>query len=564
MSSHDDPVALTDVVVEDTEGAGVALSCSDGGYPQNEAPCSVDVDGLQVTRAGLTGLAVGQAGSLRVRRAIVRDSSRAPEPGPAVVVAARASYGPAGAIGDVTGGGNGIDAIGISGVVDGDLVWSTPRQTASVHPLGHVNLGLTVGSGASLTVPSGSAFATDTDCPQSGGAPVGCRSRGLHVDGGRLVVQAGALLTSASDPASTLPCPSRISSRCTPAAGDWEGVIAYGGSVTATSAFLAHANGAVVGTYSDVDLQDTDLRDLSSTGVAAIGGSLRLTGGTVGPVTAARSLYVSPRFGAAGTGVSTEQTRLQVTGTRFTRILGTALSAQDSPEGARVVDAVVEDAGGDGVVLRGRAAQVLQRATVRRVRGSAALVDGAFRVGPGGDVDGNTGSGNGLDAVELSGDVVGDVDWVTPTNSADDHALGLLVGRGDTYDRSTGRILGQGLLVLGGTLRVPAAGVVRVRAGREAALTVQGGALEAGQGALLTTDGDPAACPYRTTSACRSSRTWLGVVLTAGGGRVGRLTLRGATLRGAWSPRRPAPAAPPAHRCCSRTPRSSSPSALSP
>jgi parallel beta-helix repeat protein len=72
-----------------------------------------------------------------------------------------------------------------------------------------------------------------------------------------------------------------------------------------------------------------------------------------------------------------------------------------------------------------------------------------------GNVRGNVGGGNGLDALVFDGKVTGDLSWVTPSNTASTHALGYLLDGGLTLQGGK-LVVGQGAVVksLGGPITI--------------------------------------------------------------------------------------------------------------
>jgi hypothetical protein len=135
---------------------------------------------------------------------------------------------------------------------------------------------------------------------------------------------------------------------------------------------------------------------------------------------------------------------------------------------------------------------------------------------------GNTGSGNGLDAIEVNGSMPGPLTWITPTNSNSNHPLGYI----------------NDGLALDGVLTVPDGGVIKSVPGT--GLSVDGLDGTAG-GAVFTSLRDNsvgiAACPSALASDCSGvgAGDWEGVtdIGDANNSTPGQVTVDSATIRDA-------------------------------
>ena len=147
----------------------------------------------------------------------------------------------------------------------------------------------------------------------------------------------------------------------------------------------------------------------------------------------------------------------------------------------------------------------------------AILVDYTdYTLGPSRGVDANTGSGNGVDAIELQGRESGGFPWVTPTDSNSAHALGYLV-------EGTLTVKGPG------TVTAPAGAVIK-----GGGLELDGADFDATAGGLIFTSFSddsvgPPTCLTALPPACHQGESLNGTGLHGVGGS--RISLTSAEIR---------------------------------
>src|SRR5207253_10741771 len=140
---------------------------------------------------------------------------------------------------------------------------------------------------------------------------------------------------------------------------------------------------------------------------------------------------ISADFGGAA-----PTTALRLSGNRFTStsaeaILGQALSGRP----VWISDNQIQAAGAFGIRLLNADQLILRNNNVAGSGGGPGAGAGrypaiylpAVSADFSGNIRGNVGSGNGLDALVFDGKVTGDLTWITPRNAASTHALRYLL-----------------------------------------------------------------------------------------------------------------------------------------
>ena len=466
---------LAAVTVTRTGGHGIQLHCRTAVLPER---CAMRVRDARVDRAARGGLVI-VADRLSLTGAQVTSSGLGGLPAPAADVSLTGSVGPAGDVQPVVGGGNGVDAVVLSGRVTTDLDWITPvEQDAGVpRPLGFVLGRLTMEPGTTLRVPPGGVVKA-LACP-------GCWPESSLVMQDSALVATDATFTTVAEPLdSAAPtCPSTLARHCGPGAGAWGGIDARGqsSSVALMSSSVRFAERAV--------RSDRSLRLTASTvehaqeGIRAEG-AVEIDGSTVdGRVGLAVELPTS---------VAVRDTVFR--GGHVKVYDGFRNAGSPHPDCTGRASVVlernrVEGAAGPAIELTGACLPVVRDNVVRRTGGggsartSAAisLIAGDATVGPGQGISGNVGSANVLNSLHLDGAVVSDVTWVTPVASEVDVPLGYTAGR----------------LTVNGTRRVvlPAGAVVKMASH----LDLHGATLDATAGGAVfaALDDDSVGLPTR-------------------------------------------------------------------
>ena len=477
---------LTDVVVEDVASDGItatpmasfaatrtALRRSGGGFVARgggggTAACAPagtvaladvvveDVKGAGLSLAGChpkaRGVVVRRTGRYEA------GSSSATVSRPAVTVSGTYSIGPGADLDALTGGGNGLDAVALNGTLTGDLAWVSPRNDAADHALGHALGGEP--SGAALSLAGGSVRVP------GGGLVAALPGGGLTLAGGSLDASAGgAAFVPVGDPlAAALDC------RGACHRGTWAGLKLYPVAAGGAAGDLRLA-GATLRGGEVVLAQQQDRAD----GIATITGTT-----TDRPVALSRP------------------TRAVVTDSRLASldVLGAlradvSRNASDAPRGITLTGR--GEATDSDLVLRDNAV------TGVTIGPGYEVGDARLTFGPGGDVSGNVGTGNGASIALRGVTTAADLTWVTPTAAPHPHPAGYLV-REPTRPGASLTVAGAG-----NTLRFPAGAVAKL----EGLVRLAGAALDAtAGGVLLTTVTDdtagPPTCryPYDTWGDC--------------------------------------------------------------
>src|SRR5437868_4081931 len=256
--------------------------------------------------------------------------------------------------------------------------------------------------------------------------------------------------------------------------GDWGGMTLTGGS----------ANGALVN--AGVRYASTGI--LITSGASSTSGSstfgLVVSGSSIGPSTVDGINAVKTAISVTTTSISggahgvtvdlsgtPQGTPVRLSGNRFTStsadaILGQALAGQP----VWITDNRVQGAGTYGIRLLSADQLVLRNNNIAASGGGPGAGVGrypaiylpALSADFAGNIRGNVGSGNGLDAVVFDGKANRDLAWITPSNAASTHPLGYL--------------LDGGLTLQGGNLLVGSGDVVKSLGGP---ITINGGAVTA-------------------------------------------------------------------------------------
>ena len=359
---------------------------------------------------------------------------------------------------------NGVDAIAFHGTVTDDLTWQTARRSSDpTSLLGYIlDNTLTMQSPHTLTVNAGDVVKVG-----NGGR---LNLQGVNLKADDTGISSQKVFTSLTDDSvGVLACHSAVISGCTGVAhpGDWAGIVLSGSG----------ANGAVANAavrYATTGIQITS--GASSTfGSSAFG--LVVSGSSIGPTgldginAATTAISVTTTSFSGGThGISVDfsgavpGTPLRLSDNRFMStsveaILGQALGGQP----AWITDNRIQGAGTYGIRLLNADQLVLRNNNVAGGGGGPnagagrypAIYLPAVSADFTGNVRGNVGSGNGLDALVFDGKVTGDLTWVTPSNTASTHALGYLLDGGLTLQAGK-LVVGQGAVVksLGGPITI--------------------------------------------------------------------------------------------------------------
>ncbi|MDQ6650472.1 MAG: fibronectin type III domain-containing protein, partial [Actinomycetota bacterium] len=467
---RDTPARLSGIHVSGSPGFGVRLTCS--------GTCAQSLTDATIDAAQGSGLIVQSTQHPVVRNVSVTRSGTSAPAQPAVFFDdVTASIGPGRDVDGLAGGGNGIDAALLAGHVTADLAWVSPVAAASVHPLGYLLGNLTMAPGTTLRVPAG-------------GVVMSKFTGGLVLDGARLDATAGgAVFTVAGDRSVGIDACWLASPQCVPTRGDWYGVLLQGDkpAVDVVGATVRYASVAFASPIYPTTRQpsfrissttvqtcgaavSTDQSDSPSAGGTLIVSALTVrdcTGGVSAQRVASASV-VDSTFSLSNTGGS------------FVGVDGINVSAADDAAPLTLLRDSITGADGMGVYVKGTHPQVHQL-SVRAsgfahgsVGSSAAVVlDVTGGVGPGSDVDGITGSGNAVNAINIGGTLTSDLVWVTPAQASTDQPLGYIH---------------HGLIVpVGRTVLLPAGAVVK----SGAAIDVRGGRVDGSAGgAVLTSPAD--------------------------------------------------------------------------
>jgi hypothetical protein len=298
-----------------------------------------------------------------------------------------------------TGNGNGVDAIGFAGsYAINDFSWLTPHANAlATDPLGYViSYQLDVVAGKTMTVGAG-------DVVKVGGGAM------LQLNGGHLVATAGAIFTSVADSSFdvdrnlAVTCPTGLAVTCNPTNRAWGGIRAIQGNGL-------NGSSPVKG---DVSLSGSTIRFAGGIGIYS--GASSLPGGFG---LALSNSVVDHSF----SGVYASLTDISVSDSTFTSLAGAAVTAVNGGHPTLVTNNQIDAAGTNA---SGAPAIDLSSTNVtvggNRVTGSSAGTGvGGIRypaikittsavnlanVAGQPSVYGNTGNGNGINAIQLDGGI---------------------------------------------------------------------------------------------------------------------------------------------------------------
>jgi hypothetical protein len=439
-------VHITDSVIQRSGGKGISVDCERGGL----RPVPVSIDGTTVAAAGGVGIELDDCVLPQLTGNDVLDSGLlTTRVSPAIAVVTLGGVGPSNAvepfrlgatdgIRDNTGAGNGIDGIAIAGEQLGGFTWITPIQSSSEHPLGYLNLGVSVTGTGEVTVPANAVVKS--------GAVAGFLSvdeafphRGeLRLDGPQLVTEPGSTFTSLDDDSVGPPtCATALSTDCTPSDASWRGlVLRAGGSLNGstleygvvcigTGMASFHASGDTPRISADSLVVRNCLQGVQADSLSLTNSSLARVGEAsyldtrVYPIAAIavdggatlRNDDVSDCSGVGGVvldGGTTAYPPAPVTadieGLRISHCNGLQLQGDDNRS---YQDPVVQH-----VVITGAPASAV---VIRADR---------MQIGSGKNIDDLQGGSNGADVVRFHGEVDGDITWRDPHNASDVHPLG--------------------------------------------------------------------------------------------------------------------------------------------
>jgi hypothetical protein len=387
----------------------------------------------------------------RIARDIVTNSGNLSPGYPAMFTDDASALMPSGGGGANQGGGNWNDAIAINGCVSTPITWASPTQSSSVHTLGYeiVVMGLT----ARLTVPAG-AVVKGSRTGYLGGVVTYVAPAAIQVmDSGVLDGTAGgAIFTSLSDNATGAAlCPSILVPACTPAPGDFGGIhvtSGLGAEVLLTGATVEYADVAVADTANvlesrpDAVLDNTTIQHVD-TGLAA--SAMSMSGGSIGD--------------AHSFGVYSGGGHVSLSGVTIHDVGGDGVFVQggDTQSGTvSLTGNVLQRVHGTGIWIDGKTHPVVTGNTVTGDSGLPIAIGGVLSVGPGQEIDGNVGSGNAADAMEIAGTLTSSLTWVTPQVNSPGQPLGY-IGGNLTMDGPLSFVVPANAVVKSGALRLKGA-----------------------------------------------------------------------------------------------------------
>jgi hypothetical protein len=500
--SLNQPVTITGHATVSGSGQEGILAIWLGGH-------TVQLQDVSVDRAGAYGINLYKADHLTLLNNTVTNSAAT---FPAIYL--NAFTGAFANISGNRGALNGVDAIAFDGTVTDDLTWQTARKSSdAARLLGYIlDNTLTMQPGHTLTVTAG-------DIVKVGNGGV-LNLQGVNLRADDTGTSSQKVFTSLTDDTvGAVACHSAVVVACAAVAhpGDWGGIVLGGSGANATL-----VNAAV--RYASTGILITSGAS-STSGSSGFG--LAVSGSSFGPslndginATATPISVTTSSFNGGTHGISVDLTPamsgtpLRLSGNRFMStgaeaILGQALAGQP----VWITDNRVQGAGTYGIRLVSADQLVLRNNNVASSGGGPgagsarypAIYLPAVSADFTGNVRGNVGSGNGLDALVFDGKVTGDLAWVTPSNTASTHALGYLFDGGVTFQ--------------GGTLSVGAGQVVKSLGGP---ITINGGKVTV-TGATLTSLKDNAvgaasavSCPSVLVSVCSPGPgDWGGLVITS-------------------------------------------------
>ena len=437
------PSAFQPVTI--TGHASVADSGQDGILAIKLGGHTVQVQDVSVDRSGTYGINLKDADHLTLTNNTVTNSGAT---FPAIYL-----NGFTGVFANISGNRgalNGVDALAFHGTVTDDLGWQTARKSGDpTHLLGYILDGtLTMQPGHTLTVNAG-------DIVKVGNGGL-LNLQGVNLKADDTGVGSQKVFTSLTDDSvGVATCRSAVVIGCTglvqplPQPGDWGGIILArsGANGTLVNAVVRYAStGILINSGA------------SSTSASSVFG-LVVSGSTIGPsavdginATGTPISVTTSSFSGGTHGISvdltatTAGTPLRFSGNRFTStsaeaILGQALAGQP----AWITDNRIQGATTYGIRLLNADQLVLRNNNIAGSGGGPGAGAGrypaiylpAVSADFTGNIRGNVGSGNGLDALVFDGKVTRDLTWITPSNLASTHALGYLLDGGVTLQGGT-------------------------------------------------------------------------------------------------------------------------------
>ena len=524
ISVHDhgaiEAIALVTSVTNSmvSNGYGIRVGCPGLASPPAAASTTVESN---VVDTATYGIDAATCGALVVRHnRIFRTGLDPTAPNVAMRVdSGQSTVGPEMDIDDNEGSGNKLDVLELDGIVNGGFTWLTPTNSTTLHPLGYTTTYLRDVGPGTVTIPANSVVKGYLEL------------KGANIDAS----QPGSVFTSPDDNSVGVPVCSGVYLRCQPSANDGlaagVGLIGPGVNATFVGAAVRYGGLKVDGADTSNPLSTLSVRDSTitdaATGITAGNRvALSVEGGSI-----ARMLHDGIAAGVAEATIA--GVSLKDIGTTGFGI-GVTVGSTDGP--ISVTDVTVSRAGQGGISVGSDSGRVTVRDNRVTDSGRTSAVwpspwpaitaIGHLTLGPGGDVVGNSGSGNGLEVIVLRGSVSNSFSWITPTTGATDHPLGYAA-------------FGTLTLGPGAVMTVPKDAILKFEPADDdpsaPGLLVAGGAIDASAGGSTWTSWwdesiGPVTCDG---SGCSTNLRWGGIQLTADGfGAKGNARLVGATVRG--------------------------------
>ncbi|HEY9287957.1 MAG TPA: right-handed parallel beta-helix repeat-containing protein, partial [Candidatus Dormibacteraeota bacterium] len=471
----------------------------------------VDIETNTIRNAGSFGINLQGADHLTLQNNAISNSGVASPTHSAIYLngVSNADFGSL--ISGNTGTGNGLNAIVFHGATSTALTWQTVglASATSANPLGYMLDGdLTVNGGLTL----------NTTDPSGDYVPV-LNNGKITVKGGP-VTGVNATFTSFKEHSRLPTCGTvfvpKASGACqAPAAGDWGGLVPaanqsnslIGGEIRYATTGISMGNPGTALGADNLRLTNTNIRNTVSDGVHSLsavsisGGSFTNNGGS--------AINVDLTAGGVVTGRSLDIENASISRSGSDGIVGLSLAGQSTT----IKSVVVDHSGGYGIDLVGPDHLTLKNNVVTNAAtGFAAIYLNGYDGDFSSNITGNTGAGNGLDALVFHGTVTGDLAWLTARKTSDPtRPLGYLLDNSLSMPTS------------GTTLTVNAGDVVKV--GNGGTLLLQGVTMRAdntGTSAqkIFTSLADNAAgvaaCPSQLLPGCKAANPgdWGGINLS--------------------------------------------------
>lgn len=520
------PSAFQPVTI--TGHASVAGSGQDGILAIKLGGHTVQVQDVSVDRSGTYGINLRDADHLTLTNNTVTNSGAT---FPAIYL-----NGFTGLFANISGNRgalNGVDAIAFHGTITDDLTWQTARKSADpTRLLGYIVDGtLTMLSGHTLTVNGG-------DIVKVGNGGL-LNLQGVNLKADDTGVGSQKVFTSLTDDSvGVAACHSAVVTACpsAPNAGDWGGIVLAGSGANGTlvNAVVRYASTGILITSG-----------ATSTTASSVFG-LVVSGSSIGPTAVdginatktAISVTTSAVIGGTH-GISVDLTAavsgtpLRLSGNRFMStsaeaILGQALGGQP----VWITDNRIQGATTFGIRLLNADQLVLRNNNVAGSGGGPGAGAGrypaiylpAVSADFVGNIRGNVGSGNGLDALVFDGKVTRDLTWITPSNAPSTHALGYLLDGGVTFQGGTlfagpgdvVKSLGGPITINGGRLTVTGAATGGSPTSRSAIFTSLKDNPVGPASPVDVSDAAAVSCPSVLVAVCGPGPgDWGGLAITA-------------------------------------------------